>query len=470
LAYLPNTPHLRAEMLSALGVESAEELIDRQVPGKLKFQGLLNLPAPLSEMELLEELERDAACNQPAGEMLNFLGAGVYDHFVPSAVQRIISRSEFYTSYTAYQPEASQGMLQATYEYQSLICALTGMDVANASNYDGATSLAEAAILCMSATGRRGIVLSGAVHPAYRKVVETYTKGLGSNIRTVPTPDGVTDPNTLGELLAEARSGEEPPAAVVIQHPNYFGCLEDVSAVAAKAHDAGALCVVCVNPISLGILVPPGSCGADVVVGEGQPLGSPMNYGGPLLGIFACREEHVRRMPGRIIGATTDAHGRRAYCMTLQTREQHIRRERATSNICTNEALVALAAAVYLSLMGKHGLRRVAELCLQKAHYAARRISELRGYKLAFSAPFFNEFTVETPVPASRIVSELSQEGILPGRDLSLDFAVGNNGQEVLKDARRPNFLLLVCVTERRTKAQIDRLVEALSRYQPDSG
>lgn len=448
MPYLPNTPESRRAMLHALGVEHARSLLEQQIPEPLRLKDELKLPPPLSEMELAAELKADAALNAPAGETACFLGAGIYDHFIPAAVGHLVGRAEFYTSYTPYQAEASQGILQATFEYQSLVCALTGMDVSNASNYDGASALAEAAILCHGATGRRGILVSEAVHPAARRVVQTYTAGLGCTVRSVSTRGGVTDPQALGELLS---SGDEV-AAVCVQQPNYFGCLEDMPALCEQAHRAGVLFAASVNPISLGLLIPPGEYGADVAVAEGQPLGCAMNFGGPLLGMFACKQEHIRRMPGRIVGATTDVHGNRAYCMTLQTREQHIRRERATSNICTNEALLALTSAVYLSLMGKEGLRRVAELCVQKAHYTAERIAALPGFKLAFDAPFFNEFVVETPVPAGQIVSDLRREGILPGRDLGLDFP----GMERC---------LLVCVTERRTRAQIDALVEALGRY-----
>jgi len=435
-------------MLHALGVEHPRSLLDQQIPEPLRLKGKLELPRPLSEMELAEELEADAAVNIAARQTACFLGAGIYDHFIPAAVAHLVGRAEFYTSYTPYQAEASQGILQATFEYQSLVCALTGMDVSNASNYDGATALAEAAILCHGATGKPGIVVSEAVHPAARRVVQTYTAGLGCTVHTVPTRGGVTDVQALGELL----SSRDDIAAVCAQQPNYFGCLEDMPALCERVHEAGGLFVASVNPISLGLLVPPGEYGADVAVAEGQPLGCGMNLGGPLLGIFTCKQEHIRRMPGRIVGATTDVHGNRAYCMTLQTREQHIRRERATSNICTNEALLALTSAVYLSLMGKTGLRRVAELCVQKAHYAAERIAALPGFRLAFDAPFFNEFVVETPVPAGRIVLELWREGILPGRDLRLDFPGMDRH-------------LLVCVTERRTRAQIDALVDALGRY-----
>ncbi|MGQ9524386.1 MAG: aminomethyl-transferring glycine dehydrogenase subunit GcvPA [Armatimonadota bacterium] len=448
MAYLPNTSDSRRAMLHALGVEHARSLLEQQIPEPLRLKEELKLPPPLSEMELVAELEADAAVNTAAGQTACFLGAGVYDHFIPAAVGHLVGRAEFYTSYTPYQAEASQGILQATFEYQSLVCALTGMDVSNASNYDGATALAEAAIMCQAATGKSTVLVSEAVHPSARRVLQTYTAGLGCEVRAVPVRGGVTDMSALDEALAACPN----TAAVCAQQPNYFGCIEDMFALCERTHEAGALFVAAVNPISLGLLVPPGEYGADVAVAEGQPLGCRMSFGGPLLGIFTCRQEHLRRMPGRIVGATTDVHGNRAYCMTLQTREQHIRRERATSNICTNEALLALTSAVYLSLMGKAGLRRVAELCVQKAHYAAERIAGLPGYALAFGAPFFNEFVVETPVAADRIVHELAREGVLPGRDLGLDFP----GME-----KR----LLVCVTERRTRSEIDRLVDALSRF-----
>lgn len=444
MPYRPNTDADRRAMLSALGRDAVEDLFS-PVPEELRLGGPLELPPPLSEMELLAEMEALASKNRPAGKCVSFLGAGSYDHFVPAVVPRLVGRSEFYTSYTPYQPEVSQGMLQATYEFQSLVCALTGMDVSNASVYDGGAALAEAVVMAHSARERTRVLVPETVHPAHRQVLDTCVAGLGLEIETLPAPEGAMRPDRLAAALGS------DVAAVVVQHPNYLGCLEPVREIARLARDAGALLIASVEPVSLAILAPPGDWGADIAVAEGRQLGTPLNYGGPGVGLMACKKEHIRRLPGRIMGRTVDEDGRTAYCMTLQAREQHIRREKAGSNICTNEALVALAAAVYLSIMGKNGLKTVAGLCLQKAHYAADRIAAIPGFRLAYPAPFFHEFTVETPVPTARIVSDLLEQGFFAGRDLAQDYP----------DAGRR---LLVCVTEKRTRDEIDRFVDALER------
>jgi len=418
-------------MLEAIGVGSIDELF-ADVPQEVRYPPL-HLPPAASEAEVTAELMALAEQNADAQHYATFLGAGAYRHFIPAVVFHIINRGEFYTAYTPYQPEISQGTLQSIFEYQSMICALTGMDVANASHYDGATAMGEAALMAMNVTkGRRKIVVAPSVHPEYRDVLRTYTQGFDPII--------VGDEQAYTTLPQLAHLIDEDTACVIVQNPDFFGRISDYQAVADTAHAVGALLVVVVNPISLGILTPPGSYGADIVVGEGQPLGWPLWFGGPYLGIFACREQYVRRMAGRLIGQTVDQHGRRGFVMTLQTREQHIRREKATSNICTNEALVALAACVYLSVMGKQGLRRVAELCYHKAHYAARQISALPGFSLAFpDAPFFHEFAVRCPQDPARINRALLQHRIIGG------YEMGRRYPE-LKDT------MLFCCTELTTK------------------
>jgi glycine dehydrogenase subunit 1 len=430
-------------MLQAIGAESVSELLE-QVPEGLKVKEPLDLPEPLSEMELRRRLSLLAAENADLSAYVSFLGAGLYDHYVPSAVRSVLGRSEFYTSYTPYQPEVSQGNLQAIFEFQTLICQLTGMEVANASMYDGATSLAEAALMASSITGRTEWVTSTCVHPAYREVLRTYAWASGCQLAEAGRRGILTN---LKEL---SRQVTDSTACVMVQNPNFFGALESLADVEVAAHKHRALFVVCFDPISLGLLKPPGEYNADICVAEGQSLGMPAAYGGPLLGLFACKKEYVRQMPGRLVGATTDADGRRGYTLTLQTREQHIRREKATSNICTNEALNALAAAVYLCTLGKEGLRRAADLCLQKAHYAAEAISELPGFELPFDVRFFKEFVVRANRPIPEINERLLSKKIVGGLDLGRYY---------------PDLAghMLMCVTEKRTRDEIHSLVEALS-------
>jgi len=444
MSYIPNTDTDRATMLGTIGVDSIEALF-ADIPETVRFPDL-DLPAPLSEMEVARLLQDLSELNADLGHNACFLGAGAYRHFVPAAVDHILRRGEFYTAYTPYQPEISQGTLTSIYEYQTMICQLTGMDVANASMYDGASALAEAALMAARVTRRDSIVVSSAVHPEYREVVRTYTQGIGLPIQDVSylPGEGTTDLDVL------AKQVNQDTACVILQYPNFFGCLEGLEAAAEIAHEQGALLVVAADPIALGMLKPPGELGADIVVGEGQSLGSPLQFGGPYLGFFACRQRYMRRMPGRLIGMTTDTEGRRSFVMTLQAREQHIRREKATSNICTNEALVALAATVYLALMGKQGLRKAAELSYHKAHYAARRIAEIEGFDLAFSRPFFKEFAVKTPLPPAEINARLLEHHIIGGYDLGQ--AYPELGQA-----------MLLCVTEMNPKDEIDRLVDALA-------
>ncbi|MGI4792100.1 MAG: aminomethyl-transferring glycine dehydrogenase subunit GcvPA [Janthinobacterium lividum] len=438
MSYIPNTDADRAEMLSAIGLESLDDLFT-PIPKHLQYNQELDIPARMDQITLAKHLNRLAAKNVHAEAFPCFLGAGIYDHYVPPTVGAITGRSEFYTSYTPYQPEVSQGMLQSIFEFQTLLCQLLEMDVANASMYDGATALAEAAIMAAELTGRKRVTVLSSVHPTYRQVLDTYLRHMSIGI------DVISDTNGLGDLTVT-----DETAAVIVQHPNFFGNLEDMESLQQAAHSKGALLVACVDPISLGILTPPGEYDADIVVGEGQALGCPMGYGGPLLGFFACKTKFMRRLPGRIVGQTLDGDAKRAFVMTLRTREQDIRRERATSNICTNEALYALAASVYLATMGKKGLAQAAELCLQKSHYATSEIAKLPGYSLAFpEASFFKEFVVKTPISPEQINETLMDQGMIGGLPLNdLYPELGN--------------AMLLCVTEQRTKEEIDTLVSAL--------
>lgn len=443
MPYIPNTDEDRNEMLRSIGVNSFEELL-KYIPKEILQVGDINIPRKLSEFELIDELEKLENMNTPTGKVISFLGAGAYDHFVPSAINSIISRSEFYTAYTPYQAEVSQGTLQAIYEYQTMICRLTGMDIANASMYDGGSALAESALLAVNHTGRNEIIIAGKIHPNYLSILKTYCEGQGIVIHELLSSRGALLPEKLYSFISEK------VAAVIVQQPNFFGCLEDVEEIGKIAHNFGALYIVSVDPISLGILSPPSEYGADIVVGEGQPLGIYQNFGGPYLGIFAVKEFLLRRIPGRISGITVDTDGQRGFVLTVQTREQHIRREKATSNICTNQGLMMLAATVYLSLMGKNGLREVANLCLQKSHYLAAEISKIPGYRLKYKRPFFKEFVIQTPKPAADIVSKLSTKRILPGIDLK-QFDPKEDG-------------LLIAVTEKRTKHEMDLLIEELKK------
>ncbi len=443
MSYIPNTDADRAEMLQAVGVATIDELF-APIPASSRLQGELDIPARLDQMALSRHAVRLAKKNVSAEDAPCFLGAGIYDHYVPPTVGAIIGRSEFYTSYTPYQPEVSQGTLQSIFEFQTLLCSLFGMDIANASMYDGATALAEAAIMAGELTGRKTLLVPDTVHPIHRQVLQTYVQHMNLSVTTVPSRSGRADAGALEAALTP------DTAAVIIQHPNFLGSLEDMAHLSEIAQANGALLIASVDPLSLGLLAPPGEYDADIVVGEGQALGCPMGYGGPLLGLFACKNKFLRRLPGRIVGQTTDEGGKRAFVMTLRTREQDIRRERATSNICTNEALYALAATVYLSTMGKQGLRQVAELCLQKAHYAASEIVKLPGYALAYpDVPFFKEFVIQTPSDPAAINDALLAQGIIGGLPLGPYYDGMTNA-------------MLLCVTEQRTREEIDALVQAL--------
>jgi glycine dehydrogenase subunit 1 len=441
---MPYSPHTEADiasMLDAAGVSCVEDLF-QAVPSEHRYP-VVDLPSPASEMEILEELNALASKNRAGDELSIFLGAGAYHHFVPGVVPYLAGRGEFATAYTPYQPEVSQGTLQAIFEYQSMMARLTGMDVVNASHYDGATAMAEAAIMAVNAAhGRRHkVILSPGIHPQYRQTLRTYLPDQLDNI--VGDEDLEAGLSDLAALL------DEETACLIVQNPDFCGRLLDVDGLSEVVHAAGALLIVVANPIiCLGILKPPGAYGADIVAAEGQPLGVGLNFGGPYLGVIAASEQHVRRMPGRLVGETVDTQGRRGFVLTLTPREQHIRREKATSNICTNQGLVALMSAIYLSYMGRQGLLLVAEQCYHKAHYAAELIDNLPGYRLAGGA-FFNEFAIECPLPVAEIKTGLLERGILGGYDLQASYPHAHNQ-------------MLLCVTEMNTRRQIDALVSAL--------
>jgi glycine dehydrogenase subunit 1 len=443
--YIPNTDADLSAMLHEIGVAGFDELV-AAIPASLrKFK--MELPAAMSEPELQRELGAMAARNQPLDALTSFLGAGAYEHFIPSAIDHLVSRGELYTAYTPYQAEASQGTLQLLYEYQSLICRLTGMDISNASLYDGGSAVGESAYLALNAHSKRSrIVVSGALHPEYRQVLKTYTAGMAAEIVELPARDGVTD------LDALAAAANENTAAVLLQSPNFFGCIEPMQRAGELIKPKGAWFVAVVNPLSLGALRPPGEYGADFAVGEGQPLGIPVSYGGPYLGFLTSSKQLVHKISGRIVGRSVDTEGREAFCLTLQAREQHIRRERAASNICTNQSLMALRAGIFLSLLGKRGMREMAELNLRRSHPAAEAISRVPGFALKFPrAPFFNEFVVTCPAPAQTICDRLERDGILAGLPLGR-FCSGMERE------------LLVCVTETKSTADIERLAESLAR------
>ena len=440
MSYIPHTEADRQQMLSAIGVDAIGDLFT-DVPEAHRFPSL-DLPPPMSEMEVAAEMLAISEANDHGGDFALFRGAGAYHHFIPSVVNHILLRGEFYTAYTPYQPEISQGTLQATYEYQSMMCALTGMDAANASHYDGATSLAEAVTVSLDVTRhkRKKVILSHAIHPQYREVVRTYHQG--RDIRIVGD-------RGRGEIVDLMEMLDENTAMLAVQYPNFFGQIDDLAELADAVHEVGALLVMVANPMALSLFKSPGELGADIVVGEAQPMGVPLGYGGPYLGYFAIKQKHVRKIAGRIIGETVDADGTRAFVMTLRPREQDIKRERASSNICTNQGLMALAASIYMALMGKNGLRRVGELNYHKAHYAAEAINRLDGFSVDLSKPFFNEFVVACPRSVAEINEELLEEGIIGGYDL---------GQHYFHLQDRA----LICVTETNSRDEIDRLVEVL--------
>ena len=439
MAYISTTDADRTRMLAKIGVGSLEEVF-QDIPEKLRLNRPLNIPA-LSEMEVLSELDRLSKLNRQGS--VCFAGGGVYDHFIPAALGALANRPEFVTAYTPYQAEVAQGTLQVIYEFQTHICRLTGLDVANASMYDGATAAAEAALICASVTGRDRLIVCETVSPLVREVVAAYVTPREIEIATVPSRDGVTDPGALAKAI------DNRSACVLVAQPNFFGQLEDVDRMCELIHQAGGKLIMSVDPIAQALLKTPGEIGADLTVGEGQPLGIPMSFGGPLLGFFSARKDLIRSLPGRIAARTKDVEGRTGFVLTLQTREQHIRRQKATSNICTNQALCATMASIYLSLMGKTGLRQVALLAAEKAQAAAKKITALKGFELYFPGPFVREFAVRTPGPAKEVVLALLDRGILPGVD-------AGRWYPGMKDC------LLVALTEKRTDADIAALVDGL--------
>ncbi|NLN19193.1 MAG: aminomethyl-transferring glycine dehydrogenase subunit GcvPA [Firmicutes bacterium] len=444
MKYIPTTPEEEAKMLAEIGINSIEELFE-DIPEEVRFRGRLNLPEAMSEAELIKHMRELASRNADLETYTCFMGGGVYDRLVPAALAKLVGRAEFVTTYTPYQAEVSQGVLQSIYEFQSLICLLTGLDVANASVYDGATACAEAALMACAHTRRNTILLAEGLHPEYRLVVETYLRPQGLTTITVPMRNGRLDMEALRDHLSKDAAG------LIIQQPNFFGCLEEVDPVGQAVHEAGGLYIACVDPVSLAVLKSPGGYNADIAVGEGQPLGNAPGFGGPHVGFMATKKELIRRLPGRIVGATVDTEGRRGYVLTLQAREQHIRRERATSNICSNQALNALTAAIFLALVGRQGLKDIAVQSLQKAHYAYRRLCELPGFEPVFDAPFFQEFTLAVDQDVEKLNELLLKEKIIGGLPLSRF------------DSRYKNWALF-CVTEARTREEIDRLVTVLGR------
>jgi glycine dehydrogenase subunit 1 len=441
MSYVPNSPEIRRQMLNEIGAAEFTDLIKCISPDVLLDKPLA-LPKALSEHELMVELKGLAAKN--ANIPSNFVGGGAYDHFSPAAIDHILLRSEFYTAYTPYQAEVAQGTLQAIYEFQTFISRLTAMEVTNASMYDAATALAEAIVMAVAHTDKREVLISRFVNPNYIATVKAYLAGQKIKIRLIDDYEGFTSYSDLKAKISKRT------AAVVVQSPNFIGLIEKTPELIKPTKEAGAVFIMIYDPLSLGILAPPGELGADIAVAEGQPLGLPLNFGGPYLGLLSARKEFIRRIPGRLSGRTKDKEGRTGFVLTLQTREQHIRRERATSNICTNQALCALAATVYLSLLGKIGLEKVGNLCLSKSHYAASKITAIPGFSLKYKGPFFKEFVIDAPASATNFINKLTKKGIVPGIDLG-KFNLGLRGN------------LMIAVTEKRSKEEIDRLATELA-------
>lgn len=440
MRYTQHTDEEVSAALATIGVDSIDELF-KTIPPSLRLNRPLKIPTGVSELEMLADAQTLASRNTDCSKLTCFLGGGAYDHFVPTVVDALAAQSEFLTAYTPYQAEASQGILQLFYEFQTMVCELTGMEVANASMYEVASATAEAVSMACNLTKRRRVLVAASVHPDTRAALQAYSHAQDIEVKTIPTPNGVVDERALSnELNLET-------AAVVVQSPNFFGCLERLDKMIPAIHAQDALAIVAADPLASGILKTPGALDADIVVGEGQALGIPMQYGGPYLGLLAGREKYLRKMPGRVVGVASDKNGRRGFCLVLQTREQHIKRERATSNICTNQGLLAIRASIYMAAMGRRGLAEVANQCFQKAHYAADRICELDGFRLRFPAPFFKEFVVQTKHDVPNLRAACRRQGLLAGVPLG-SF-----------DAQLDDCLLLA-VTEKRTKAEIDKLVE----------
>jgi glycine dehydrogenase subunit 1 len=440
--YVQITPRQREQMLHAVGARTIEDLL-KQVPEQFRLRADLNIPPSLDELSLRQHLSELAGENHPADEKVCFLGAGAYDHFIPTVVDFLAMKGEFLTAYTPYQAEASQGSLQAFFEFQTMVCQLTGMEVANASLYEGATAAAEAAMMALNVTGKREIIVSEGVHPHYRQVLKTYLADLHARYTEVPLKNGVVDTQSLESEL------EPDTAAIICQSPNFLGHLERTETIAKFAHANESLMIQVFNPLSLGLLKHPGEMGVDIAVGEGQPLGIPLQFGGPYLGLFATKMQYVRKMPGRLVGQTVDAEGKRAFCLTLQTREQHIRREKATSNVCTNQGLLALRASVYMAAMGPAGMREAAQLCYNKTSYLIERLNQAGMQRRFPQQPFFNEVLIRLHRPVDMVLDEASRAGVLAG------YAIGQDCPEF-------SDCLLIAVTEKRTREEIDRLVDLL--------
>ncbi len=441
MPFISNTDEQRKQMLQEIGVNSFEELL-AGIPKDLFIKGKLNLSDPMSEMEIAKHITKLSEKNTNTNQFVSFLGAGIYDHFIPAAVNYIIGRPEFYSAYTPYQAEVSQGTLQFIYEFQTMICELTGMDVANASMYDGATAAAEAILIALRHTRRKKILISSLIHPSYKEVIKTYTSPLNVELVYIPQKDGRTDIEVLKDTI------DDTVGVVLIQTPNFLGCIEDMKSIDPIVHSyKNCLLIASVDPISLMLFNTPSEYNADIVVGEGQVLGNMQNLGGPLFGFFAAKKNLIRKMPGRIVGATHDKNGQRGYVLTLQTREQHIRRDKATSNICTNESLCALAATVYMVLMGKKGLREVAKQSTIKAHYLFEKICDVDGFSPAYSSPFFKEFAVRTEEKPDKIIKKMKDKGYFAGVDIT-PFGYENQ--------------ILMAVTEKRTKSEIDNFIHEL--------
>ena len=442
--YIPTTPDELQEMLGAIGVKSIDDLF-AEIPPELRLQGELNLPAGMSESEMARKVARLAETNETVDKNVCFLGGGAYDHIIPAVIDHILLRGDFFTAYTPYQPEVSQGTLQCIYEYQSLICGLTGMDQSNASLYEGATANVEAINMATAQTGRNKVLVLQTLNPEYRRVINTLNGALGVEIVTVPFEDGAVDPARVQELM------NDTVAAVVMQYPNFFGSIEDIERISEIAHAAGALSIVSANPIALGLIEAPGKLGADIVTGEGQPLGIPLSFGGPYLGFIAAKKALLRRMPGRIVGRTKDIDGKIGFVLTLQAREQHIRREKASSNICSNQALMALNATIYMSLLGRDGIKEVAYQSFQKAHYMKRELAKIAGVSFPFTGSFFHEMVVKIP-NARKVLGKMAKKGVFAGIPL-------DNWFTSLKDC------VLIAVTEKRTKDEIDNYCNLLGGF-----
>lgn len=443
LSYVLNTPADQKDMLKTIGVASLDELFD-MIPASCRLKKPLDIPPALAEMPMTDEMVRLAKKNISPDQAVCFLGGGSYDHFIPAVVDQVAGRGEFYTAYTPYQAEASQGSLQAFFEFQTLICQLTGMDVANASLYEAGSGVVEAVIMAHHSTeGKSRILISESVHPEYRQTLDTYLANLPMKAQMLSTPDGTVNAEALAAAI------DSTVSCIVVQSPNFFGNLEDVETLAKIAHDKGIFVIQVADPVSLGLLKRPGNCGVDIVVAEGQGLGTPMQYGGPFLGLLACKNQFIRKIPGRLVGQTTDKNGKICWALTLQTREQHIRRDKATSNICSNQGLIALRATVHLAALGPAGMKETAELCVQKAHYAAAELARVPGIKLKHPGkPFFKEFTIEVSKPAEPLLAKLLEKGYHAGLPLGRWYASMAN-------------CITIAVTEKRTKAEIDGLVKA---------